>query len=471
VERTGFLPLARRWWWVLALGAVVAAASANVLASRLAPTYEAEVSLLTGPLNTGFDTLRASGDLGRTYAQLATSGPILRATMEELGVERPVEDLREDVTATSNDVTRLVTIRVKDGDPARAAETANAIAEQLTQLVRQSPRQELEIVDEFMRQTEIESLSDRAELRVREAAERVFGAEPPAGRLQVVDPAAAPPEPVAPRVTLITVLAGLGGLVMAGIFALFRESSADSVESEQVLVEAAGIPFLGSVNSLGRRKSSDPLVVESRPGSPAATAYRLLAARIGLFDNETSIRSLLVIGTDESDGSGLLAANLAAVLAESDWHATLVDANTAEGEISAALGLSDQPGYGELVLGGESSNGNAPALDDVRVRRTEDLDVIPRGTAVSDAMVEGERVREVLDGLLQSTDVVILSAPPVERSPSTLVWARTADATILVARRGRTSRETVSRAVDALRQARAKLVGTVLTEGSSLPFR
>jgi capsular polysaccharide biosynthesis protein len=471
LEKSGFIPLAKRWWWVLLGATLVAAVSAFVFASRLSPTYEAEVSLLTGPYKATFDTLRASGDLARTFSGFATQGPTLQSTIDELDLNRTVEDLRKSVGATSNDVTRFLTIRVQDKDPKLAADIANSLANQLIRRVQEeSPTQELELVDEFMRQEEVTRLRDPAQLRIEDAANRIFGANPPEGQLRVVDPAAVPVEPVAPRVTLITVLAALAGLVGTGIFVLVRESSSEAVESERALVDLAQLPFLGSVDSLGKRKSGEPLVVEAKPGSREADAYRLLAARIGLFDNESSIRSLLVIGVQQGDGSGLLAANLAAVLAKSDWHVTLVDANNSEGEITTALGLADRPGYGELLAADPELTTNGADLKNLRVSRTDDFDVLPRGSGVQ-TVLEVDRARQLLDRLLEEANVVVLSAPPIERSPDTLTWARTADATVLVARRGRTSGESVTRAVEALRHTRANVVGTILSEGPTLRFR
>ena len=61
MELTGYLAVARRWWWTLLVATWVAGVSGYVVASQIPPTYEAETQLLIGPYNTDRDTLAAVG--------------------------------------------------------------------------------------------------------------------------------------------------------------------------------------------------------------------------------------------------------------------------------------------------------------------------------------------------------------------------------------------------------------------------
>ena len=468
MEFAGFVPVVRRWWPVLLLSTLVAAAAAYVLASRIAPTYEARAALLTGPINTDFGTLRASGELARTYAELASSGPLVTEAAREAGREGTTDELRAAVTASANQVTRIVSIRVRDTDPERAAAFANAVAVRLTTLSENSPPQELESVDELLESRELEGLSGSLKDRIRRAVNRVYN-PPPQGRLEIVDEATPPIEPIGPAVQLMTILAALAGLVGAGIFVLVRESSRDAVQDEEDLAGILDVPVLGSVTG-ARAKSPDGLVVETLPESPAAADYRLLAAKIGAFEEDSSLRSLLVVAADDAGGSGTLAANLAAALAEGNLQVTLVDANTVEGEITTLLDLAERPGYGDVMRRSTGDGRAAPELDGLRVRRGETLDVVPRGANGGPDILDLDQARSLLDNLLTEADVVVLNAPPVERSPSTLVWARVADATVLVVRRGNSKRETVADAGKTLSVVGGNLIGTVFREGRRLSF-
>ena len=57
---------------------------------------------------------------------------------------------------------------------------------------------------------------------------------------------------------------------------------------------------------------------------------------------------------------------------------------------------------------------------------------------------------------------VVLDTAAPDRFPAALTCTRLVDATVLVARRGRTSRETVAQAAEALREVGGCVVGVVL---------
>lgn len=460
MHQAGFIIVARRWWPVILLAAIVTGVTAYVAASRVPPTYEAQVTLLTGPINTDFATLRASGDLARTYAELATSGPVLAGAIQQLRLDTTAEKLRLSVRATSNDVTRLVRIRVRDTDGAKAARIANELARRMTGLTQRVPREAVDLVDGLLRQPEIAGLTPETQRQIETAAGRLLR-QPLQGRLEIVDPAIQPVVPVAPRVSLITLLATLAGLVGASILVLIKEFSSDTVEGEEDLAELTSLPLLGSIGPLRRRLPVQErgVVVESAPASAPANDYRLLATRIGFLDGDADeARTILVVGSDEKDGGGTVAANLATVLAAGNQRVTLVDANEAQPEVTRLFGLNGEPGYGELVSREENVNG-------VGVERSEGLFVLPRGGVSDELLLDVPRARKALEHLLGESDRVVLAAPSVESSQSTLVWAHVADATVLVVRRGKSKRDTVSEAVQALRLSGARIAGSVIRDG------
>ena len=159
--------------------------------------------------------MRASGALARTYAELAVSGPLLERTASRLGLTTPTEDLREAVRSSSNEVSRIVSLRVKDSIPQRTALFAETLGRELIRLSEEVAGASTESVEELMRQDEIAELPNRQQALVRIAATRVFGA-PLAGQLAIVDPPEIPTEQVAPKVSLLTGLAAIAGLIGTG---------------------------------------------------------------------------------------------------------------------------------------------------------------------------------------------------------------------------------------------------------------
>jgi succinoglycan biosynthesis transport protein ExoP len=163
------LTIVKRWWWLLLIGAVVAALMGFLVANRLPDTYEARAQVLVGPLSANKDVLDAAGAQARTYAALATTAPILNAAAQRVGLTT-IRGKIHGVNAS--DVTRMMSITARDGDPVRAAAIANALAAVLVQRVATGPLE---------------------------------------GRLTVVEQATPPRNPVGPSAALIVPLTALVG--------------------------------------------------------------------------------------------------------------------------------------------------------------------------------------------------------------------------------------------------------------------
>jgi len=229
VTGPGLVPLVRRWWWLLAAGAVVAAVFAWALASSATKTYESTAELLVGPVSGDYPTLQASGALGRTYAELAHSRRMVEGAARAADVTLTRKQVEEAVTATSNDVTRIVSVAVRLDDREGAARLARALSDQLLRLHRGVPADPAAAVVDDPRLADLSALERRS---LRDAVSRVVGSTNP-GTLQVVEPAVVPRDPVAPRVTLIVLLAALAGALLAAAYAIVREASAGDAPPAQ----------------------------------------------------------------------------------------------------------------------------------------------------------------------------------------------------------------------------------------------
>jgi uncharacterized protein involved in exopolysaccharide biosynthesis len=243
----GLLLLARRWWWLVGAAALVAALVAWLVAGSAPKTYQAETKLLVGPVSADFDTLHASGELGKTYAELATSRPLLDAAARAARSSPPPSDGA--VSATSNDVTRIVEVRVTDRSGTRAARLANALAAQLVKLRGRLPVQQADAADAIMRDPELAPLARRQRQAVRAAVGRL-GLSSSAGDLAVVERAVVPRHPVSPRVGLLVMIAAVAGALAALLFASMREqlgrpSPADSEAAEAFDIDSLFEPRYG----------------------------------------------------------------------------------------------------------------------------------------------------------------------------------------------------------------------------------
>ena len=128
------LEFVRAWAWLAVLGIVVGSAVAFVFASQIPPTYSSQASILIGPplggvINNG--DIQVGQSLRQTYADLATTRPLLRRAIASTGVDTTPEKLAEAVTARAPSGSSLLILEVTDADPTVASTLANAIAAEL----------------------------------------------------------------------------------------------------------------------------------------------------------------------------------------------------------------------------------------------------------------------------------------------------------------------------------------------------
>ena len=109
MELSGYLAVARRWWWTLIVLGLDRRPYRLPRCLAIPPTYESQVKVLVGPLNAPTDALRSSGLLVQTYAQYVTTREVLASTIQELGLDMTPDEFAD---ANSRDGQR----RHKDPD-------------------------------------------------------------------------------------------------------------------------------------------------------------------------------------------------------------------------------------------------------------------------------------------------------------------------------------------------------------------
>jgi uncharacterized protein involved in exopolysaccharide biosynthesis len=224
----------RRWWWLLAAGALAAGVASWLVTSHSPKHYEAEAKLLVGPVSADYQTLQASGMIGRTYAELAASRPVAQAAARSAGVNLTPKQVANAVSASSSDVTRIIDIRVRHSNPLAAARMANAISTQLTQLRRHVPVARTDPAGPLMRDPALARLPRAQRHDIHDALLRVVWLSH-AGDLEIVDAAVPPQRPVAPRTGLLVLVAALGGALVAALCAVAREAWVDGAREHEPL--------------------------------------------------------------------------------------------------------------------------------------------------------------------------------------------------------------------------------------------
>lgn len=260
-------PFMWRWWWVLLIATLLAAGAGYGAATRITKTYEAEAQLLVGQLNTTVD-LDASGTLARTYAQIGKGRPVLARAIRMAGAKLTPTELDKASTIESNEITRIVSVRVENRDRRLAAKLANALANRLIELSSTARTRRSSGLKTFEGEPEVAALAPGTRRGVLTAAERVFSGSS-AGDLHVIETAAVPTKPVKPSIPLLVVLAGLGGLLLASAFALAWDAREPTVPAAPTYVPMQRYPPGDEPDRVPAPDDWDGLLPESQPESGA----------------------------------------------------------------------------------------------------------------------------------------------------------------------------------------------------------
>lgn len=275
---------------------------------------------------------------------------------------------------------------------------------------------------------------------------------------RVIGAALPPLAPSGPRVTLITILGGILGFLAGSSLIALNFARDRKVTSAEELARETGVPCLGSF--LDTEKGyAGPFRELS---SDCAVSIRDLRTSIEIscstLRNERSL-VIAFVAWGEGELTSFLSMGLSQLIKagsrdvtlfqSAEWFHRLNENDGAPSHSLVDIALSDlQPGpfsfqniRGVAVLPIHSTNVDANLLADFR----------------------HPRVSKVLTAARDRGDV-ILDLPPITNSKDALALATYADAVIFVAHIGKTSIGEVNSAVQQLRRARAKVIGTVLCE-------
>lgn len=285
------------------------------------------------------------------------------------------------------------------------------------------------------------------------------------GDLRVVAPAEPATTPSSPRPKRDAALALIVGLMLGVGAAFLAEQLDNSIRDKDTLESITGLPTLGVIPHIPLPK--DPVGVElvavTAPTSPAAEAYRMLRTSVKFLGIEREAKVVQVTSPMPGEGKTLTVINLAVVFAQAGDKVLVIGCDLRRPRVDAALGIGPGPGLTTVVLG-EATLAQAvvphPSIPELSLLRSGEPPPNPS------ELLGSAKTERLLKSLLKKFDTIILDCPPVLPVTDALVLTRYADLTLLLASQKASTRRSVHRAVELLKQVEAPLVGTIFNEAS-----
>jgi polysaccharide biosynthesis transport protein len=504
MELNVYLRPLRRWWWLLLVSTLLAAASSYWYVSQQPSLYEATTTLMIGqgfedPNPTGME-FALSQQLTETYADLVQRQPVREQTMTALGLtELPV------YIAQPLPNRQLLEIVVVDTNPQMAKAVADELANQLILQSPTAPRpedQEREaFIDEQLtslqtniQQTQSDIATKRVELEsafsaleIRElqtelaalqtkldtlqsnyAALLANTSEGAANTITVIEPATLPLEPNDSEKPLTVLSASALAFALAVATAYLLEYLDNTVRTPEDVAVVNGVAHLPGIPKFPANSSKIPVLAQDAALSPVTDAFRAL--RTGLYAAMANKpgKIFLITSAAPKEGKSIIAANLAAVLAEGGKRVRLIDADLRRPRQHKLFNVASDSGLADLLValeGHDRSNGSGEMIE----RVTKKLDMANLGliTAGSNP-VEGTRLlgsdtmKMLLQTISQHVDYVIIDSPPLLAVADPFMLSTQVDGVILVASASSIPRKQVEQALHRLSEANANVVGVVL---------
>jgi capsular exopolysaccharide synthesis family protein len=261
----------------------------------------------------------------------------------------------------------------------------------------------------------------------------------------------------------VLLLSGLLLGLFAGIgLAFVAEALRGKVVTPEEVANATGFRVLATVPARGRARSG--ITVAARPFGPAAEGYQRARAVLQLKGVGEDVRTLAVLGAEAAAGKSTLAVNLATSLARLGRPVVLVSADLRQPRIDRLYGVEGKPGLADLLLA-EGDPDPSMAL----VRIDDELCILPAGTMTDNpAELLGRPAFARILARLAPMGAVIIDTPPGLWSGEAMAAAAAADASVIVARAGHTSRVALRTLALDLRHNDLNCIGAVLV-GSKRP--
>jgi capsular exopolysaccharide synthesis family protein len=301
-------------------------------------------------------------------------------------------------------------------------------------------------------------------LRMKEAG---VSAGITASNIQIVDQAELPTKPYKPNKRLNLLLAAVVGLFLGVGLAFFFEYLDNTIKTPEDLEQWARLPSFGMVPEIsnGRRRrlergASYPveLITYGHPKSMLSEAYRSIRTSILLSFSEKPPKKITITSPNPAEGKTTTVINTAIALSQTGAQVLIIDADMRKPKVHKIFNHENGMGLSNFLSG----HGDLDSI--VEESEVPNLFFIPAGPVPPNPseLLGSNLFKNMLASLETRFDHILLDSPPVLGFADSIILSTCVNGVILTVLGGRTPRETLLRAKEALQQSQTKILGVVI---------
>lgn len=415
-------------WLVILLAAVLVGTAAYIHADlRYSPVYTSTTTYVVtyrGSSSTVYNNLSSTTSLASVFEELLNSSLLRKTILAQTGAAS------FDGTISANVIpeTNLINVRVSASDPRTAFLVSRAIIDHHEELTYK--------------------VLDSTTLEVLQAPSVPFAPSNAAAAMGQMKKAA--------------VIAAAAAIAALAALSIFRKAVRSEYEASQVLM----CDCLGEIPHEKKRKTLKSLLLRRKSSilitNPATSFHfvenvRKLRRRVERQMRDRKV--IMVTSLLENEGKSTVAVNLAKSLSQKYGKVLLIDCDLRKPACHAIMEQAEIPVQLCDVL-----RGTQPLSKAVLYDKTSKLRMVLEKQAIrsSGELLSSDAMRAMLEQARAEYDYVILDLPPMAAVSDAEIVMELADASLLVVRQNAAAAPAINKAIAALDNGKAKLLGCVL---------
>jgi succinoglycan biosynthesis transport protein ExoP len=280
----------------------------------------------------------------------------------------------------------------------------------------------------------------------------------------IVDPAEPPLFPFKPNLLQHLLIGLAAGLLLGAAIVIGMEVLDDSIKYPDEVERILGLPLLGVIPKISRKRSSSgslALEVHDDPRSTVAEAYRSVRTALQFSTAEGAPKRLVVTSTTRNEGKSTTSLALAINFAQMGQRVLLIDGDMRNPTVHKLLGIPNDFGLSNLL----SSDHRGDKM--ITATKIANLSVLTAGPIPPNPvdLLTGPKLLLLLNiTAALGIDYVIVDAPPMLGLADSVVLGNQLQNVLFVVQASSTRKTLIKNALRRLRQGGLVPRGVVLTQ-------
>jgi len=276
-----------------------------------------------------------------------------------------------------------------------------------------------------------------------------------------------PASPYKPNTRQNLLLAAVVGLFLGVGLAFFFEYLDNTIKTPEDLEQWARLPSFGMVPETfnGRRRQLEKgisypveLITYGHPKSMLSEAYRSIRTSILLSSSEKPPKMIAVTSPNPGEGKTTTVTNTAIALSQTGAQVLIIDADMRKPRIHKIFNHENGMGLSNFLSG----HGDLESI--IKKSEVPNLFYIPVGPIPPNPseLLGSNLFKKMLEVLEARFDHILVDSPPVLGFADAVVLSSAVNGVILTVLGGKTPREALQRAKEALQQTNTRILGVVI---------